>query len=61
MLTLTDADDAMAKFEQNDLDADNQVVIGLRVYTMKDAPVAVTGQLRNGNIIRENITMPKVL
>ncbi|KAG8882798.1 hypothetical protein FRB97_007732 [Tulasnella sp. 331] len=45
----------------NDQDPSNQVIVGLRVYTMKDAPATVTGQLRNGNVIRESVTMSKVL
>ncbi|KAG8874197.1 hypothetical protein FRB97_006084 [Tulasnella sp. 331] len=58
----TDADsDIVQGDRENDVDGGNMVVIGLRVYTMKEAPATIASQRRHGNIVRESITMPKVL
>ncbi|KAG8994996.1 hypothetical protein FRB94_009526 [Tulasnella sp. JGI-2019a] len=57
-----DADDELTRGDaEEDRDEGNQLTIGLRVYTKKDAPTTITGQRRTGNVIRESIVMSKVL
>ncbi|KAG9022453.1 hypothetical protein FRB95_014777 [Tulasnella sp. JGI-2019a] len=57
-----DADDELTRGDaEEDRDVGNQLTVGLRVYTKKDAPATITGQLRNGTVIRESIVMSKVL
>ncbi|KAG9021533.1 hypothetical protein FRB95_001964 [Tulasnella sp. JGI-2019a] len=57
-----DADDELTRGDaEEDRDLGNQVTVGLRVYTKKDAPATVNGQLRTGKVIRESIVMSKVL
>ncbi|KAG8856930.1 hypothetical protein FRB96_006193 [Tulasnella sp. 330] len=56
-----DVDDATVRGDwEADGEDGNKVVIGLRVYTKRDAPATVSGQLRHGNTVRESIMMSKV-
>ncbi|KAG9033675.1 hypothetical protein FRB95_014464 [Tulasnella sp. JGI-2019a] len=58
----TDADSNILRGDrENDSDAGNMVVVGLKVYTLKEAPATVSSQRRHGNVIRESITMSKVM
>jgi len=52
MLAIASPQDAGGLSQEAEADSENEIAVGLRVYSKKDCPTTIKGQLRHGKLIR---------